>query len=107
MAQDPSSLKTTGGWFILMSARCMVDHPDAVRVTEIRGSQTTVLELSVDRSDYKRVIGHRGRTADALRSLLLNIAGKEQKHLRTVLIKKWTGFSPPTSSAPKALHSHW
>ena len=51
-------------------ARALVDRPDDVLVTEVEGEQTTVLELKVDREDLGKVIGRRGRTARAMRTIL-------------------------------------
>ena len=51
-------------------ARSLVDNPDNVRVTEIEGEQTTVLELRVAQEDLGKVIGKQGRTARAIRTIL-------------------------------------
>lgn len=53
-----------------MIARALVDRPDEVEVTQIEGEQTTVLELRVAPDDLGKVIGKRGRTARAVRSIL-------------------------------------
>lgn len=64
-------------------ARALVDEPDSVTVTEIRGENTLILELKVAKTDIGKVIGKKGRTADALRILLSAVSAKEKK--RTVL----------------------
>ncbi len=51
-------------------ARALVDSPDDVKVTEIEGEQTTVLELRVAAEDLGKVIGKQGRTARAVRTIL-------------------------------------
>ncbi len=62
--------------------RGLVEHPDAVQVTEIdEGDGTVVLELSVDEDDYGSVIGRGGRTAQALRSVIKAAAVKEQRRV--------------------------
>ncbi len=62
--------------------RGLVEHPDAVRVTEIdEGDGTVVLELSVDEDDYGSVIGRGGRTAQALRSVIKAAAVKDQRRV--------------------------
>lgn len=55
---------------ILYIAKSLVDKPDEVRVSEIDGEQTTVLELKVAKEDLGKVIGKQGRTARAMRTLL-------------------------------------
>ena len=55
---------------IEMIAKSLVDNPDEVAVSEVEGEQTTVFELRVAPSDLGKVIGKRGRTALAIRTLL-------------------------------------
>ncbi len=56
----------------LVEAVCksLVDNPDQVKVTQIDGEQTTILELRVHPSDLGKVIGKQGRTARAIRTIL-------------------------------------
>ena len=51
-------------------AKALVDNPEEVRVIAVEGKQTTVFELRVAKSDMGKVIGKRGRTAGAIRSIL-------------------------------------
>jgi predicted RNA-binding protein YlqC (UPF0109 family) len=51
-------------------AKALVDYPDAVRVTEVRGAQTSIIELKVAREDLGKIIGKQGRTAHALRTIV-------------------------------------
>ncbi len=60
-------------------AMALVDDPQGVRVSEIHGNQTTVLELKVAKQDLGKVIGRHGRTADAMRTLLAAVCSKGQK----------------------------
>lgn len=62
-------------------ARGLVDQPERVRVTEIRGTHATVIELRVARNDMGRVIGKEGRIANAIRMLLKVPAAKEGQHV--------------------------
>ncbi len=59
--------------------KALVDQPDQVSVTEVKGGHTVVLELSVAKSDMGKVIGKRGRHADAIRIILSAAAGKVRK----------------------------
>jgi len=61
----------------------LVDIPENVKLSEIEGEQARVYEVNVDDSDIGKVIGRKGRTADAIRWILYAISGKERK--RTVL----------------------
>lgn len=60
-------------------AKALVDNPEDVRVTEVEGEQTTVLELRVRADDLGKVIGRQGRTARAIRTLLSAAGMKVQK----------------------------
>ena len=64
-------------------ARELVDKPDEVFVAEIVGNQTSVLELRVAKDDLGKVIGKRGRIAQAIRTIVSSVSAKEKK--RTVL----------------------
>ncbi len=64
-------------------AQALVDNPDQVRVEEVVGNQTSVLELKVAKEDLGKVIGKQGRTARAMRTILSAASAKVKK--RTVL----------------------
>ncbi len=64
-------------------ARSLVDSPEEVSVSSISGNQTSVLELKVAKNDLGKVIGKKGRTAQAMRTILSAVSSKEKK--RTVL----------------------
>ena len=58
-------------------ARALVDEPDAVEVTEVNGERSVILQLKVAPDDMGKVIGKRGRTVKAMRSLV-RAAGSTQ-----------------------------
>jgi predicted RNA-binding protein YlqC (UPF0109 family) len=60
-------------------AQALVDDPEAVTVSEIVGSQTSVYELSVAKADLGKIIGKQGRTAQAMRTILGSASAKSQK----------------------------
>lgn len=61
-------------------AKALVDHPDQVKVTEIEGERTSVIELSVAKEDLGKVIGKQGRTARAIRVILGAASANSGKH---------------------------
>jgi predicted RNA-binding protein YlqC (UPF0109 family) len=63
--------------------KALVDKPEGVRVVAVRGEQTTVIELHVDKEDLGKVIGKQGRTAQSLRTILN--AASTKLRLRSVL----------------------
>jgi predicted RNA-binding protein YlqC (UPF0109 family) len=64
-------------------AKALVDKPDQVKVTEIEGEQTTVIELQVAKEDLGKVIGKQGNNARSLRTILSAVSTKLRK--RSVL----------------------
>ena len=58
---------------------CLADEKNAVEVDDYEDGSTQVIEVRVAESDMGRLIGRRGRTVKAIRSLLF-FAG--QKHGR-------------------------
>ena len=59
--------------------KALVDNPDEVKVTQIDGEQTTILELRVAEDDLGKIIGRHGRTAKAMRTVINAAATKESK----------------------------
>lgn len=59
--------------------KALVDHPDAVRVTEAERRGMTVYSLNTAPGDMGKVIGRQGRTAAALRMLVALTAEKHGK----------------------------
>jgi predicted RNA-binding protein YlqC (UPF0109 family) len=57
-------------------AKALVDKPEEVITTEIKGQQASVIELKVAKEDVGKVIGKRGRTAQALRNILMSASTK-------------------------------
>jgi hypothetical protein len=57
--------------------KSLVDAPGDVRVVEVQGPATTILELSVAADDMGRVIGKNGRIINSIRTLLQVPAAKQ------------------------------
>ncbi|MCP4581375.1 MAG: KH domain-containing protein [candidate division Zixibacteria bacterium] len=65
--------------FIEFIARALVDSPDNVEVSEVEGEKTTVYELRVAPEDLGKVIGRKGQTAKAIRTLIAAVSAKKGK----------------------------
>lgn len=68
-------------------ARALVDRPESVQVTEVRGEKTTLLELRVAPEDLGKVIGKQGKTARAIRTLLTAAGMKVHKRLELEILE--------------------
>jgi predicted RNA-binding protein YlqC (UPF0109 family) len=63
-------------------AQGLVELPEEVSVEQFEEEdETIVLELCVAADDYGRVIGRRGRTAQALRTIVRAAASSEGRHV--------------------------
>ena len=64
---------------ILVMARALVDEPDEVEVREIKGDITVIFELKVAKEDLGEIVCKRGKTAYAMRTILMATATKLKK----------------------------
>ncbi len=68
-------------------AKSLVDNPDLVKVKEVEGSQSLIIELSVAPEDMGKVIGKQGRIAKAIRTVVKAAATKENKRVIVEIIQ--------------------
>ena len=68
-------------------AKSLVDHPEAVEVTESVDNDTIIIELRVAPQDMGKVIGKQGRIAKALRTVVKAAAVKENKKVVVEIIQ--------------------
>ena len=61
---------------LIFIAKSLVEHPEAVEVTETEREDSVLLELHVHEDDMGKVIGKQGKIAKAIRSLMKAAAGK-------------------------------
>lgn len=62
--------------FIEYIAKNLVDNPDKVIINEVGGAHTIIIELGVDKSDIGKIIGKKGKTINAIRTLLMSVASR-------------------------------
>jgi len=61
-------------------AKSLVEHPEAVTISEEQGEDGSVLvKLAAAQEDMGRIIGKQGRTAKAMRTLLNAKATRENR----------------------------
>jgi len=68
-------------------AKNLVDHPEQVKVTEVQGERSLVLELKVAADDMGKVIGKQGRIAKAIRTVVKAAAIHEDKHIVVEIVQ--------------------
>ena len=64
---------------IAFIAKAIVDDPEEVVVTDIKGTQSSVIELKVAKEDIGKIIGKHGRTVVAIRTILSAASMKLKK----------------------------
>lgn len=65
--------------FVTFIAKHLVDNPDQVILDQEEKDGKVIFKLQVGQADVGKVIGRKGRTAQAMRTLLAAVAAKEGK----------------------------
>jgi predicted RNA-binding protein YlqC (UPF0109 family) len=68
-------------------AKSLVDAPDAVEVQEFGDTEASIIKLKVSKDDLGKVIGKKGRTAKAMRTILSAAAQKQDKRTSLEIIE--------------------
>lgn len=75
--------------FVDYLVRKLVDKPDSVLLSqEEKEANKVVFQLKVDPEDVGKVIGRKGRTANAIRTLLSAVAAREGKRAILEIVDK-------------------
>jgi len=69
-------------------AKSLVDNPDKVRVSQLDGEQSSIIELRVAQEDMGKIIGKQGRNAQAIRTILGAAGMKLKKRFNLEIIEK-------------------
>ncbi|MCX5895917.1 MAG: KH domain-containing protein [Proteobacteria bacterium] len=64
---------------ILEIAKALVDNPEEIKVHEVDGERTSIIELRVAQTDFGKIIGKKGRTAKSIRTILSAASAKNDK----------------------------
>lgn len=89
--------------FVEYIVKNLVDHPEKVRINEIGGTQTLIIELGVEKSDIGKIIGKKGKTINAIRTLLMSVASRNGIRVNLEIIEEEeTSESAEKTEAPEA-----
>jgi hypothetical protein len=69
-------------------AKSLVDNPDKVKVSQLNGEQSSIIELNVAPEDVGKVIGKQGRNVQAIRVILGAAGMKLKKRINLEIIEK-------------------
>lgn len=67
--------------------KAIVDKPEEVKISEVEGESTSVLELKVAKEDIGKIIGKEGKTAKAMRTILSAASQKIRKKAHLEIIE--------------------
>jgi predicted RNA-binding protein YlqC (UPF0109 family) len=68
--------------------KALVDNPDKVRVSQLDGEQSSIIELTVAPEDLGKVIGKKGRNAQAIRIIIGAAGMKLKKRVNLEILEK-------------------
>ena len=68
--------------------RSLVDNPDKVKVTQLDGEQSSIIEVTVAPEDLGKVIGKQGRNAQAIRVVVGAAGMKLKKRISVEILEK-------------------
>jgi len=68
--------------------KSLVDDTENVQVTQLEGEQSSIIEVKVAQEDIGKIIGKRGRTAQAIRVILGAAGMKLKKRFNLEIIDK-------------------
>ncbi len=68
--------------------KSIVDFPENVEITQIDGESTIVFEVRVRKEDLGKVIGKKGRTINAIRTLVNATAAKTSMRAMLELVEE-------------------
>jgi len=67
-------------------AKSLTDEPAAVRITESVGETVIMIEMNVASEDMGRMIGRKGQTINAIRSLARILGAKMEKKVSVEIV---------------------
>jgi predicted RNA-binding protein YlqC (UPF0109 family) len=65
-------------------AKALVDDASSVTINEIEGGKTVVYELKVGKEDMGKIIGRKGNTINAIRTI---VTGASVKHGKRAILE--------------------
>jgi predicted RNA-binding protein YlqC (UPF0109 family) len=71
-----------------MIVKALVDNPEQVKVSQLDGEQSSIIELTVAPEDMGKVIGKQGRNAQAIRIILGAAGMKLKKRVSLEILEK-------------------
>ena len=84
---EASASGTTGGslrdleGFVDYVVKALVDYPDEVSVNTVENAEGASIQIRCRKEDIGKIVGKRGKTIMAIRSLVSGAAGRQRKRV--------------------------
>jgi predicted RNA-binding protein YlqC (UPF0109 family) len=72
--------------FVDYIVRALVDEPEAVSVSSEEQSGSSVIKINCKKEDIGKIVGKKGKTIMAIRSLVSGAAGRMQKRVAVEVV---------------------
>ena len=59
----------------------LVDDTESIEITEKENNKIIELQVRISKDDMGKVIGKQGKTANAIRTIMKSVAGKDNKKI--------------------------
>src|SRR3989337_4078773 len=87
--------------FVEYIVKNLVDHPDKVHINEVGGAHTIIIELGVEKSDIGKIIGKKGKTINAIRTLLMSVASRNGLRVNLEILEEEEEEETEEASPPQ------
>ena len=87
--------------FVEYIVKNLVDHPDKVHINEVGGAHTLIIELGVEKSDIGKIIGKKGKTINAIRTLLMSVASRNGIRVNLEILEDQQPSASPEEEGKK------
>jgi predicted RNA-binding protein YlqC (UPF0109 family) len=67
--------------FVEYVVKALVDNPDQVEINAVDGKDGAVIQVRCCKEDIGKIVGKRGKTIMAIRSLVSGAAGRQRKRV--------------------------
>ncbi len=72
--------------FVDYVVKSLVDAPDCVRICSMEGDNENIIQIHCKKEDIGKIVGKKGKTIMAIRSLVSGAAGRLQKRVAVEVV---------------------
>ena len=72
--------------FVDYVVKSLVDAPESVRICSVEGNNENIIQIHCKKEDIGKIVGKKGKTIMAIRSLVSGAAGRLQKRVAVEVV---------------------